>query len=79
MERECADHDATSYIASGKCGENTGLFSDGMTEKRRDRGNGISGDDEFMADCAIVWFILSVFSVYLSFCFLWFLRRSSGG
>jgi hypothetical protein len=38
-------------------------------------GNGISGDDEFMADCVIVCFFLSrsfylVFSVYLSVCLL---------
>jgi hypothetical protein len=40
MERECVDHDATSYIESGKGGENIGLFSDGMTEKNRGTGMG---------------------------------------
>jgi hypothetical protein len=51
--------------------------------KEAGHGNGISRDDEFMADCVVVCFFLSrsfylVFSVYLSLCFLWFLRLSSG-
>jgi hypothetical protein len=51
-------------IASGMCGQrSTGLFSDGMTEKKG-HGNRISGDDELMVDCVIVsffsiWFVLS--------------------
>jgi hypothetical protein len=51
--------------------------------KEAGHGNGISRDDEFMADCVVVCFFLSrsfylVFYVYLSFCFLWFLWLGSG-
>jgi hypothetical protein len=63
------------------CGErNTGLFSDGMTEKKRGTGMGYPEmTSSFMADCVIVcflsiWFVLSgsflsiCQSVYLSVC-----------
>jgi hypothetical protein len=59
-------------IASGMCGErNTGLFYDGMPEKKRGYGNGVSGYEGYMADCVIVcffsiWFVLS--GSFLSIC-----------
>jgi hypothetical protein len=53
-------------IASGMFGErNTGLCSDGMTEKKRGHGMGYPEMTKFMADCVIVcffsiWFFLSI-------------------
>jgi hypothetical protein len=68
------------------CGErNTGLFSDGMTEKKRGTGMGYPEMTSAWRSCVSfylvlsIWFFLSICqSVYWSFCFLWFLRLSSG-
>jgi hypothetical protein len=66
-------------IASGMFGErNTGLCSDGMTEKKRGHGMEYPDDEVHGGLRDRVFLFYLVLSVYLSFCFLWFLRRSSG-